>query len=353
VTAAVKPIGRKAYGSIAHLPMSRMGPGDHHCHAGQARICTEASRDRHDRIIVQEKLDGSNVAVALKDGVLHPIGRAGWPAISSKYEMHHLFAQWAWANEERFRAVLREGERVCGEWLAQAHGTIYDLRTREPFAAFDIMTGDQRLPFDAFRDRVNGIFSTPTLLHDGGPISVTAAMDLHAVLRWPCDEVEGVVYRVERKGVVDFLAKYVRPDKVDGKYLSGEPVWLWRPAACLCGCGADVGAKGSLFLRGHNLKAPAFRRKRLPLPLCACGCGERVKRPRFKFLRGHWAKANRPTNAPHRPGPQNPLWNGYRDRPHRYEAQTALGRPIADAIVGRVFADIPAVAGNIFVTASP
>jgi hypothetical protein len=36
---------------------------------------------------------------------------------------------------------------------------------------------------------------------------------------------------VERRGEVDFLAKYVRPDKVDGKYLGGEPIWMWRPAA--------------------------------------------------------------------------------------------------------------------------
>jgi hypothetical protein len=55
-------------------------------------------------------------------------------------------------------------------------------------------------------------------------------MRRHDANRWPCNEIEGVVYRVERKGVVDFLAKYVRPDKVDGKYLSGDPIWHWRPS---------------------------------------------------------------------------------------------------------------------------
>jgi hypothetical protein len=42
-----------------------------------------------------------------------------------------------------------------------------------------------------------------------------------------------VVYRVERKGRFDYLAKYVRPGKVDGKYLpelnGGDAVWNWRP----------------------------------------------------------------------------------------------------------------------------
>jgi hypothetical protein len=228
----IKPLGRKAYGSIGHLPQSRMGPADHHVSPGQARICTEKARDKRDRIIVQEKLDGSNVAVALIDGTLHPLGRAGYPAISSKYEMHKLFAMWAYENDHRFRAVLRDGERINGEWLAQAHGTIYELGDREPFATFDIMRGSERLPFDEFRNRIAaGGFATPHLLHDGEPISVEAAMAVHERLHWPCDELEGVVYRVERDGVVDFLAKYVRPDKQDGKYLDGEPIWHWRPAS--------------------------------------------------------------------------------------------------------------------------
>jgi hypothetical protein len=58
-------------------------------------------------------------------------------------------------------------------------------------------------------------------------------MEIHKQHHYPCDEIEGVVYRVERYGLVDFLAKYVRPDKVDGKHLEtvtgAGPVWNWRP----------------------------------------------------------------------------------------------------------------------------
>jgi len=60
------------------------------------------------------------------------------------------------------------------------------------------------------------------------------AMALHEESKTPCDQTEGVVYRVERKGKVDFLAKWVRHDKVDGKYVpennGGETVWNWRPS---------------------------------------------------------------------------------------------------------------------------
>src|SRR5438445_7855710 len=105
-----KPLGMKNYGHIAHLPGSRMGPGDHKCDAGQARIATVKARDRHDHIIVQEKLDGTNVGVARVDGVLYPLVRAGYVADTSPFEQHWRFAQWVYANQDRFPAFLRDGE---------------------------------------------------------------------------------------------------------------------------------------------------------------------------------------------------------------------------------------------------
>jgi hypothetical protein len=234
-----KPLGRKLYGSIGHLPGSRLGPGDHHVHEGQAIICTKKVRDKRDVVIVQEKLDGSNCGVALLDGKLIPLNRRGYPAITSPFEQHKIFHQWVFCNEDRFRYVLREGERIVGEWLAQAHGTRYAL-PHEPFVVFDIMEGDRRISYDELLSRVKGIFITPALLSYDGPLPVEAAMEKVSVrigdtygYHGALDPVEGVVYRVERDGSVDFLAKYVRPDKVDGRYLpevSGEePVWNWRP----------------------------------------------------------------------------------------------------------------------------
>ena len=35
----------------------------------------------------------------------------------------------------------------------------------------------------------------------------------------PGEDIEGVVYLAERNGEVEFLAKFVKPDKVDGKYM--------------------------------------------------------------------------------------------------------------------------------------
>jgi hypothetical protein len=230
-----KPLGRKSYGSIGHLPNSRLGPSDSCVTEGQAKICTSKARDNHDTIIVQEKLDGSNVGVVLLNGEIVPMSRAGYHARTSPFEQHHLFADWVLDNEHRFRKVLNEGERICGEWLAQAHGTKYFGigNPSPPFMAFDIMRDTERKIFKEFADIIEGVFAMPHLISVGPPISVDRAMEIHQTRCYPCDEIEGVVYRVERHGKVDFLAKYVRPDKVDGKYLesvTGKPVvWNWRP----------------------------------------------------------------------------------------------------------------------------
>jgi hypothetical protein len=238
-----KPLGHKAYGSIPHLPNSRLGPGDHQCHEGIYRICCEKTRDRYDTVIVTEKIDGSNCSCAKLNGQIVPLTRSGYTAWSSPYEQHILFGNWVMEQWKRFDALLYEGERVVGEWLAQAHGTRYELK-HEPFVPFDLMTGHTRVPSVEFWARTTEYdFTFPKVIHIGGPISVEAAMEklgpygFHGAL----DPVEGAVWRVERndpapngKGLhVDTLAKWVRPDKEDGKYLpkiSGrEPIWNWRP----------------------------------------------------------------------------------------------------------------------------
>lgn len=232
-----KPLGHKAYGSIPHLPGSRMGPGDHHCHAGQQTICWTKVRDRHDRIIVTEKLDGSNVSIARIGDEIVALGRAGYLAQTSKYEQHQLFAMWVRQREDRFREALEPGQRLVGEWLAQAHGTRYAL-AHEPFVAFDLMTGQSRFPWDMLTDVCTGAYITPAaVLSDGPAFSLEQMLPLLTVSRHGAiDPVEGAVWRVESRGKFDFIAKWVRPDKRDGVLLpeisgTGETVWNWRPEA--------------------------------------------------------------------------------------------------------------------------
>lgn len=232
----MKPLGIKNYGSIGHLPGSRMGSGDHHIEHKQGQIATNPlnpSTTKIREIFVQEKLDGSNVGIARLNDRIFPLTRSGYVADTSPYSQHHEFHKWVMRQQERFLKLLNNGERVCGEWLYQAHGTKYVL-THEPFIAFDIMLGSERLVYDEFERRAKSAGLTiPYLLHRGEALSVEQAMNKlgkyghHGAV----DEVEGVVYRIEmlqdknnkkKPRRVEFLCKYVRPDKIDGIYLDQE-----------------------------------------------------------------------------------------------------------------------------------
>ena len=230
---ANKPLGHPAYGSIGHLPNSRLGPGDHCVPEGQAKICIEKLRDRHDRIWVTEKLDGACASVAMIDGKILALGRAGYLAQTSPFEHLQLFAEWVRWNELRFK-WLKEGYRIVGEWLALAHGTVYELDD-EPIAFFDMFTPENRRVSWERASIVLGDhgFMTPAL-YSTNTINPSFLRTLHprGDLK-AADGIEGFVYRVERHGKFDFMAKWVRPEKIDGCYLpdvSGkEEVWNWRP----------------------------------------------------------------------------------------------------------------------------
>lgn len=231
-----KPLGGRAYGSTPHLPGSRVGPGDWHIHEGQARILTERTRDRRDRIIATEKLDGTCVSAARIDGSIVPLIRAGYSARTAPYKMHNLFAEWVDERADRLSLALDDGERIIGEWLLQAHSTRYRIvKADDLFVGFAIMRGKVRLPHDETRRRMElaGIRGA-AVISDGPPLSVENAMaalgdeGFHGAM----DPVEGAVWVCERNGDFDFIAKHVRHGKVDGAFLPGiagngdiEPLW--------------------------------------------------------------------------------------------------------------------------------
>lgn len=233
----MKPNPRKNYGSIGHLPKSRLGPGDHSLDERQASILLEKPRDFKDLIVVQEKLDGANVGVLRHEGRLIGLTRKGHRVCDSPMEQFQMFRNFIHANEFCFD-FLEEGERVVGEWLAMAHGTRYKIDNDFPFIAFDIMKEGERETYLNFRLRIGTKLPVAHLLHIGHSISVRQIekkLDVrngetygyHGSL----EPVEGAVWRVEREGKVDFLGKYVRHFKEDGKYFSDDHtklIWNWK-----------------------------------------------------------------------------------------------------------------------------
>ncbi|MGA2434772.1 MAG: RNA ligase family protein [Bryobacteraceae bacterium] len=219
----------KNYGSIPHLSTSKLTQqADKKISLGQELIITKKTRDWKDLIIVTEKLDGSNVGIIKKDDKLIAITRTGYPAISSPYKQHILFDNYLQQNCDKFN-WLPEGYRICGEFMIQAHGTIYDIsKVEDIFVSFDI--------FDEYNNRILYInfikfcfkygISTVPLLHIGQPITIDRVLKILDKGHYGYPEnPEGFVCRVERDNQVDFLAKWVRADKEDGKYLKGEEIW--------------------------------------------------------------------------------------------------------------------------------
>jgi hypothetical protein len=241
----------KAYGSIPHLPGSRTGPADRHVPLGLARRMTERTASKHERVVVQEKLDGSCVAALRVGGAVVALGRDGSLAAGSAFLGRRVFAAWVAQEAGRFLDVLADGERLVGEWLAVAHGTRYAL-PHEPFVAFDLMRGAERLTYASLQARVaRAGFVTPHTLSVGGAVSVSEALEkLGQGGHGAQDEVEGLVWRLESQGQVKALAKFVRAGKQDGALLpehTGQGlVWNWKPEEVGHGDITAVGAAAHL-----------------------------------------------------------------------------------------------------------
>ena len=228
---AIKPQNRKAYSSILHLPGSRTGPSDKTVNPDTAWIMLNKKRDRDDYVIVEEKLDGSCTAVANIDGEIVALTRSGYRASDSPYMMHHVFHSWVETNKSVFEQLVRPHERIVGEWMFQAHGTIYNLvnpYTKEgtvPWVAFDICYGSNgRVTRSELLERINATgkhIPTPQIMSSGKSITLAKVEQLLGLRGYhgSWSGAEGAVYRVERMGRVDLIAKYVRHDKVDGQYL--------------------------------------------------------------------------------------------------------------------------------------
>ena len=259
------------YGSIPHLPGSKQGRDDIGLNEGQSKILTAKVRDRHDLVIVQEKLDGACVQILKKredNGMttLLPLSRSGILCQHHEFEHLRLFAAYCTLPEVAtfINAMLCDGETLCGEWLIAAHGTKYDLFPyQEWFAPFDILDKNRkRLPYmtllqrarkasaiakrrlvhwlqnlDAnfttsgnpawylsLSDNIDAQFRLPMLLHIGGAYPIQDALEKLA-LEHHLWKAEGAVWRVERNEEVDFLAKYVRPDYEAGAYFSEKTIY--------------------------------------------------------------------------------------------------------------------------------
>lgn len=224
-----KPLGCCNYQPILLLHGSRKGMGDRYLQGKRENLGTKKTLGISQAVFVTEKLDGSNVGVvrtASENGgesTLTCITRVGILCKSSIYIQHQEFAKWVATPEvtERFMKVLKDGERLVGEWMWQAHGTKYDL-PHEPFVAIDLIGADRVRPtYIELITRIGSLFTMPHILHIGPPISIEDVMSKlgEKGFHGAQELAEGAVWRIEIDGKYLYQAKYLRHEKKDGKYL--------------------------------------------------------------------------------------------------------------------------------------
>jgi len=219
------------FGNIKHLTGSRLkDSGDTLLEETIQPFFTEALQfPKRDKIFVTEKIDGANVGVYKKDGVLYPIMRKGYDVRTSEWEFIRKFADFTADNASRFDALLTDDERVCGEWMIKTHSLFYKM-PHEPFVVFDIIKGGKKPVRPGFSETINRCerhgFTSVKVVWEGGAIAVDEALKrlgsgFHGCISAP----EGIVYRYERDGTFEMAAKFVSNLNVGGDYMNVEDAY--------------------------------------------------------------------------------------------------------------------------------
>ncbi|MHA1790259.1 MAG: RNA ligase family protein [Candidatus Helarchaeota archaeon] len=209
----------KKYKTICHLPNSKMGKNDKGIHSGMAIYCESKFR-KDTRIIVTEKVDGSNVSIINDNNNFIALSKGGYECKGSSYEQHKLFEQKVneWIKKDELnQKILPEGERVVFESLIIPHGTIYKKNPK--YLLIDWIGKDGRKLWNEYNSFID--IKKVVTLYDGIlPISVNNVLKVMPKkgLYGAKNGFEGLVYRIERNLKFDFLAKWVRHDYEQLKY---------------------------------------------------------------------------------------------------------------------------------------
>jgi hypothetical protein len=210
------------YPRTPHLFGSRGTDDDKHL--GEA----ESSRFIADQsLIVEEKLDGTNVGIHFGDAGELVLQCRGHLITEGMHPQYDLFKQWAAVKRFVLEERLETRFILFGEWLYARHSILY-RRLPHFFFEFDIYDKEDEL-FLSLERRLallegTGIHTVP-VLHTGklkreqlGDLIGPTPFDAHfenPLTKRTDNLMEGLYLRAEANGAVSGRAKFVRPEFVE------------------------------------------------------------------------------------------------------------------------------------------
>lgn len=173
-------------------------------------------------LIVEEKLDGTNVGIHLAESGL-VLQCRGHEITAGMHPQYDMFKQWATTKLPVFENVLGQRYLLFGEWLYAKHSIAYS-KLPHYFFEFDIFDKQQKVFLDleqrlALLDGT-GIVTVP-VIHQGA-VSLEQLQELIGASQFEShfdnpltgrtdNIMEGVYLRTEAAGRVTSRAKFVRP----------------------------------------------------------------------------------------------------------------------------------------------
>jgi hypothetical protein len=210
------------YPRTPHLFGSRGTDDDKHMSAvDSARFIADES------LIVEEKLDGTNVGIHFTSANRMVLQCRGHEITAGMHPQYDLFKQWSMGKRSDFEVMLEDRYILFGEWLYAKHSVHY-RRLPHYFFEFDIFDKHQDTFLDlASRLKIlegSGVQTVPVIYRGKatqeqlqaliGPSAYDSAFENPETSRTD-NLMEGLYLRTEAAGQVTGRAKLVRPEFVE------------------------------------------------------------------------------------------------------------------------------------------
>ncbi len=181
----------------------------------------------NDSLIVEEKIDGTNVGIHFSDRNELVLQCRGHLITEGMHPQYDLFKQWASVKRTVLEPILENRYLLFGEWVYAHHSILYQ-KLPHYFFEFDVYDKEQAVFLDLEKRKsllaTTGIQTVPvihigaltreTLFNLIGPSRYDSRFE-NPLTRQPDNLMEGLYLRTEAGGFVTGRAKIVRPEFVE------------------------------------------------------------------------------------------------------------------------------------------